>query len=53
MDAGRLMRTETPTFVLNDLSAGLTCEHAIIVARTTLDGLEVMEFEFETVIDRC
>lgn len=49
MDAGRLMlANDIPVIVPNELSAGLTCEHAVVVARTTLDGLELVEFEFET-----
>jgi len=49
MDAGCLV---TPNDALAAVPAAappdFDCQHAIAVARTTVDGLESIEFEFET-----
>ncbi|MFP5349386.1 MAG: hypothetical protein ACLGHO_06045 [Gammaproteobacteria bacterium] len=48
MDAGCLVTpNDASTAVPAAVPLDLYCQHAIAVARTTVDGLEAIEFEFE------
>lgn len=48
MDTGCSMAAnDAPTMAPIDLPPGFYCQHGVAVARTTVDGIESIEFEFK------